>query len=321
MTRATDSFTSPHPTRRQFLQTGAAACASLAFLNTGTRAESLAAYAAAKGVKFKLSAPDWSLQKECQLDAVALSKEIGFPGVQISIGHARQGETITSLPLSSPALQKEYLAEAKRQGIAITSLCLEIMHVNGLKSDPLGEKWLAECIPIAKALGVKVILVPFFGKWAIKQQAEQDRVADIMRNVAPQAEKLGVILGLENTISAKENVAIMERSKSSAVKTYYDVGNSSKEGYNVVEEIRWLGKDRICEVHLKETPWEKYLGEGGIINFPAVIDALADLEFDQWAQLETSCPSKNIPADFKRNKQFVDELIGKRNRSGSAAKA
>lgn len=317
MTRSTNSFTSLPSTRRQFLQTGATACASLAFLQTGT----LAAYAAAKGVKFKLSAPDWSLNQECKLDAVGLSKQIGFPGVQISIGHPPKGETITSLPLSSAALQKQYLAEAKRQGIALTSLCLEIMHVNGLKSDPLGEKWLAECIPIAKALGVKVILVPFFGKWAIKQQAEQDRVADILRNVAPQAEKLGVILGLENTISAKENVAIMERSKSSAVKTYYDVGNSSKEGYNVVEEIRWLGKDRICEMHLKETPWEKYLGEGGIINFPAVIDALADIGFDQWAQLETSCPSKNIAADFKRNKQFVEDLIGKRNRSGSAAKA
>ncbi|MBS1787920.1 MAG: sugar phosphate isomerase/epimerase [Acidobacteria bacterium] len=301
-------------TRRTFLQSGAAALAL-------SRAESLAAYAAAKGVKFKLSAPDWSLQQECKLAAVGLSKQIGFPGVQISIGHAPRGETITQLPLGSPALQKQYLDEAKRQGIAITSLCLEIMHVNGLKSDPLGEKWLAECIPIAKALGVKVILVPFFGKWAIKQQAEQDRVADILRNVAPQAEKLGVILGLENTISARENVAIMERSKSAAVKTYYDVGNSSKEGFNVVEEIRWLGKSRICEVHLKETPWEKYLGEGNVINFPAVIDALADIGFDQWAQLETSCPSKNVAVDFKRNKQFIEDLISKRNRTGSAAKA
>lgn len=304
-------------TRRTFLQTGAAACASLAL----TQTESLAAYAAAKGVKFKLSAPDWSLQQECKLEAVALSKQIGFPGVQISIGHARRGETIMSLPLSSPALQKQYLDEAKKQGVAITSLCLEIMHTNGLKSDPLGEKWLAECIPIAKALGVRVILIPFFGRWAIKQKAEQDRVADILRNVAPAAEKLGVILGLENTISARENVAIMERSKSSAVKTYYDVGNSSKEGYNVVEEIRWLGKSRICEMHLKETPWEKYLGEGNVINFPAVIDVLADIGFDQWAQLETSCPSKNVAADFTRNKQFVEDLIGKRNRNGSAGKA
>ena len=62
-----------NPTRRTFLQTGAAALAL-------TSTEWLAAYAAAKGVKFKLSAPDWSLSQECKLDAVGLSKQIGFPG-------------------------------------------------------------------------------------------------------------------------------------------------------------------------------------------------------------------------------------------------
>ncbi len=303
--------------RRDFLQTSTAGLAATALLHQ----QSITAYAAAKGVKFKLAAPDWSLRKEGKLEAVALSKNIGFPGVQISIGHGPRGATISKLPLSDPALQKQYLDEAKKLNCKITSLCLEIMHVNGLKSDPLGEKWLAECIPIAKAMGVQVILVPFFGKWAIKEKAEQDRVADIMRNVAPSAEKLGVILGLEDTISARENVAIMERSKSSAVLTYYDVGNSSKEGYDVVEEIRWLGKSRICEMHLKETPWEKYLGEGKIINFPAVIDALADMGFDKWAQLETSCPSNNVEADFKRNLQYTRDLITKRNTKGSAAKA
>ncbi len=303
--------------RRDFLQAGAAGWLT----TTLPLHPAFTAYAAAKKARFKFSAPDWSLRKEAKLEAVALSKNIGFPGVQISIGHGARGETISQLPLSDPALQKQYLDEAKKQNIRITSLCLEIMHVNGLKSDPLGEKWLAECIPIAKAMGVQVILIPFFGKWAIKQKAEQERVADIMRNVAPQAEKLGVILGLEDTISARENVAIMERSKSSAVSTYYDVGNSSKEGYDVIEEIRWLGKSRICEVHLKETPWEKYLGEGKIINFPGVVDALADIGFDKWAQLETSCPSNNVEGDFGRNLKYIQELVGKRNKTGSATSA
>jgi L-ribulose-5-phosphate 3-epimerase len=124
---------------------------------------------------------------------------------------------------------------------------------------------------------------------------------------------------LEDTISARENVAIVERAKSPAVMTYYDVGNSAKEGYDVVEEIRWLGKSRICEVHLKEYPWEKYMGEG-TINFPGVIDALADIGFEKWAQFETSCPSNNVAADFARNRKYIQDLIAKRNKTGSATK-
>ena len=87
-----------------------------------------------------------------------------------------------------------------------------------------------------------MILLPFFGKWALQDRAEMDYVGDALREIAPAAEKAGVILGLEDTISARDNVRIMERSKSPAVLTYYDVGNSTQNGFNVVEEIRWLGR-------------------------------------------------------------------------------
>jgi sugar phosphate isomerase/epimerase len=56
------------------------------------------------------------------------------------------------------------------------------------------------------------------------------------------------------------------------VLNYYDVGNSTKGGFDVVEEIGWLGAARICEVHLKDNP--QYLGEGHI-DFKAVVAALA----------------------------------------------
>jgi L-ribulose-5-phosphate 3-epimerase len=270
-------------------------------LTAVTLAPQLFSYAANRGVKFKVGVTDWNLRQEAKVEAVALAKKLGFDGVQISIG---RGED--KLPLSNPELQKAYLQESKRVGLPLASLCLEILHRNGLKSDPLGQKWVAEAIPIAKALGVKVILLPFFGKWALQTQAEMDYVGDALREIAPQAEKAKIILGLEDTISAKDNVRIMERTKSPAVLTYYDVGNSTKGGFDVVEEIRWLGRQRICEVHLKDNP--NYLGKGKI-NFPAVIDALAEIGFDKWAQLETDSPSKSIEDDMAINLKFIRDLI------------
>ena len=67
---------------------------------------------------------------------------------------------------------------------------------------------------------------------------------------------------LENTISAEDNVRIMERSRSKAVLVYYDIGNSDSAGFNVTREIDWLGKKRICQMHFKDNP--QYLGEGKI---------------------------------------------------------
>jgi sugar phosphate isomerase/epimerase len=282
--------------RRRFLQEGAAATVSAALLH-----QQLIAYAVKQGVKFKVGVTDWNLRQTVKLESIALAKKIGFDGVQVSIGRQMQ--------LKDEALQKAFLAESKKVGFPIASLCLDILHVNGLKSDPLGQRWVAESIPIAKTMGVRVILLPFFGKWALQNQAEMDYVGDALREIAPAAEKAGIILGLEDTISARDNVRIMERSKSPAVLTYYDVGNSTQNGFNIIEEIRWLGRARICEVHLKDNP--NFMGQGKI-DFVAVVAALSDIGFDKWAHLECVSPTGSIENDMSANLKFIRDLIAKR---------
>jgi len=280
--------------RRAFI--GAGASAALAALP-------LPALASPK-VKFRIGATDWNLKQEGKIEAVSLAKQLGFDGVQVSIGRGTD-----KLPLSDPALQKSFLDESNRVGLKVESLCLDVLHRNYLKSDPLGQRWVADCIPIAKAMDVRVVLLPFFGKGALQTPAEMDKVGDILKEIAPSAEKSGVILGLEDTISARDNVRIMDRAQSPAVLTYYDVGNSTNNGFDVVKEIRWLGAARICEVHLKDNP--HYLGEG-TIDFKAVIDALADIGFSGWAQLETDSPA-SVDADMRRNLKFIRGLIAARD--------
>jgi sugar phosphate isomerase/epimerase len=251
--------------------------------------------------RFKVGVTDWNLKLENKPAAIALAKRLGFDGVQVSLGKGAD-----RLPLADPALQQAYLAESRRVGLPIASVCLEILHVSGLKKDPLAPRWVADSIPIAEALGVTVILLPFFGKQALGTPAEMDYVGDALRELAPAAEKAGVILGLEDTISARDNARIMERSKSPAVLTYYDVGNSTKNGFDVVEEIRWLGAARICEVHLKDNP--HFLGKG-TIDFPAVMAALAGIGFSKWAQLETDSPSGSVENDMATNLAYIRGLM------------
>ncbi len=286
-------------TRREFLRANAAGLTAAALARP-----SLVADAAGKGVKFKIGAPDWNLRLTAKPESVALAKKIGLDGVQISIGRQMQ--------LKDAALQKAFLDESKRLDLPLASLCLDILHVNGLKSDPLGARWTAEAIPIAKAMGIRVILLPFFGKWALQTEAEMDYVGDALREIAPAAEKAGVILGLEDTISARHNVRIMDRAKSPAVRTYYDVGNSTLNGFNILEEIRWLGRARICEVHLKDNP--NFLGQGKI-DFPAVIDALAEIGFDKWAHLECDSPTRSVENDMTANLKFIRGVIARKGKA------
>ena len=276
--------------RRTFLHTAAAGIASTAPL--------LAARA-----KLEIGVTDWNLGLTGKVEALALAKKLGFDGVQISLGRKIADN---KLPLASPELQARYLEQAKSLDIPINSTCLDILHTNYLKSDPLGKQWVIDSIPITRKLNAKIVLLPFFGRGALATPAEMDYVGDILRELAPQAEKAGVILALENTISAADNIRILDRARSKAVSVYYDTGNSANGGFDVPREIRQLGRKRICQFHFKDNP--HYLGEGKV-DMTAVLHAIAEIEYRGFANLETDSPSKSVEADMKRNLTFVRRLM------------
>lgn len=252
----------------------------------------------------KIGVTDWNLKQTGKVTAVALAAQLGFDGVQISLGRT---PIDGKLPLDDSAIQAEYMAAAKQHGIALDGTCLDILHVDHLKDSSHAQKWVADSIRITKKVNARVVLLPFFGKGQLLTRAEIDHVGDVLKELCPDAEKAGVVLGLEDTNSAADNVRIMERAGSPALKTYYDVGNSTEGGFEVVKEIRWLGGERICQIHLKDNP--HYLGEGKI-DFPAVMQAIHDIHFAGFANLETDCPSKSVENDMARNLKFVRALNG-----------
>ncbi|MPY88780.1 MAG: TIM barrel protein [Luteitalea sp.] len=282
-------------TRRTFLTSGAAAALAAAGMR---RSSPFSVHAAPSGAQFKVGVTDWNLRLAADPSSIELAKRLGFEGVQVSLATGKPRE-----PIGNDVLQ-QYLAESRRHDLSLVSTCLNILHGNYLKSDPIGPQRVAEGIAMTEQLGLEVMLLPFFGPGALDTRAETDRVGDILRELGPDAEKANVILGLENTISARENVRIIERAKSPAVLVYYDVGNSTNNGFDIIEEIRWLQRDRICEIHLKDNP--HFLGEGDI-DFTAVIGALAEIGFDGWGVLETSSPTDDLEADMARNLSFVRE--------------
>ena len=212
------------------------------------------------------------------------------------------------LPTDNPEVIARYLSLSKQYKIPIDGTCVDKLHDNGLKSDPLGPKWVLDSIRLTRALDTKVLLLPFFGRWALETQAEMEYVGDALRDLAPEATKAEVILGLEDTISAQDNVRIMERSRSASVRVYYDVGNSTKAGFDPVKEIGWLGRDRICQFHLKDNP--HYLGEGNI-QFAPIMRTIRDIRFSGFANLETDAPSKQLEADMRKNLTYIRGVLAR----------
>ncbi|MEW5900527.1 MAG: sugar phosphate isomerase/epimerase family protein, partial [Acidobacteriota bacterium] len=138
-------------------------------------------------------------------------------------------------------------------------------------------------IDIAATMKVGIILVPFFGKGDLRNDpGGTEAVVLNLRRLAPKAEKAGVILALESMLSAEDHLKIIGQVGSPAVRVYYDVGNSQDAGYDIIEEIRFLGK-HICEIHAKDT---KDLYGKGSMDFPAVRDAMESIGYAGWLVIE-----------------------------------
>jgi L-ribulose-5-phosphate 3-epimerase len=246
---------------------------------------------------------DTTLHFPTKVDAVATARRLGFDGLEVSIG--LEG-TDGRLPLTDPALQAEYLTALKTQNVPLASLYLNVLHVNCLKNDALARRRVADGIEITRRMHGRILMMVFFGKCALQGQADLDAVTGPLKDLAPDAARAGVILGFENTLSAQDNARVLDRVASDALKVFYDVGNSTNiGGFDVPSEIRWLGRDRICQFHLKD---KGYMGAGKV-DFPAVMQAIKDIGFRGYVVLETNSPSGSVEDDLQRNLKYTRRLI------------
>jgi sugar phosphate isomerase/epimerase len=241
-------------------------------------------YGAEGRARFSLGACDWSLGMRGRPEALDVGRRIGLDGVQVSMGTVDN-----DLQLRRPRVQQAYRDAAKAAGLRIGGVALDLMNQVPYKSDERTVQWVSDSIDVAEALGIGVVLLAFFEKGDLRQDAAgQAEVIRRLKDVAPRAESKKVILGIESWLSASEHMRILDAVGSPAVQVYYDVANATQMGYDPAAEIRQLGKARVCELHAKENGF--LLGRGRV-DFRKVRHALDDIGFSGWIQIEGAVPS------------------------------
>jgi len=116
-----------------------------------------------------------------------------------------------------------------------------------------------------------------------------------------------MLVGLESYLSAEDNLKVLERVGSPALRVYYDVGNSTDKGRDVLREIPLLGK-LICELHFKDANFR--LGQGRI-DFKKVRQALEKIDYSGWIHLESAVPN-GAAVDYAADYRFLRGIFTER---------
>jgi sugar phosphate isomerase/epimerase len=253
--------------------------------------------------QFKIGACDWSLRARQTPEAFAVAREIGLDGVEVSFS-----EPGSKFDLRDPAVRGQYQASARKHRQEIASLAMGVLNQVPYASDPRTEQWVSDVVDVMPRVGVTCCLLAFFGNGDIQgDRGKQDEVIRRLKKVAPRAETAGVVLGIESWMNADEHLRILDAVDSPAVKVYYDVANMTTRGYDVGREIRQLGKDRICQMHMKENG--QLLGRGKV-DFARVKEAVEDIGYHGWLILEgATVPDKSLIECYKINLAFLRELF------------
>ncbi|MPR34806.1 TIM barrel protein [Cytophagaceae bacterium SJW1-29] len=253
--------------------------------------------------RFRLGACDWSIGPRLNPQTFDIARKIGLQGLQVSYNTNKD-----EAGLSNPETLNAIREASTRTGIKIAGLAIGELNRVPYKSEARTEEWVWKSVDAAKALGASVILLAFFGNGELRDDpAGQKEVIERLKRVAPHAERQKITLGIESYLSARDHLKIIDAVGSKAIKVYYDSRNSADAGHDIYEEIPLLGKDLICELHMKENGFR--LGEG-TIDWPRVAMLLKKVGYQGWMQIEGATPQgADVVECYQHNRRYLETIF------------
>jgi sugar phosphate isomerase/epimerase len=292
-------------TRREFLKDATMASAAVMSTGAASTAAPKQSADAPNPRPLRVGMTDWNLGQRGDITKIALAREIGLDGIQVSVTYPTDGRTST---LRDSATQAAFRRAALENGVQICSLAIGSPGKSRLPlhTNPAAAILLAEAVEVAHNIGTNNILLPILGDSHIDMSnpAQVGSFVAMMKEVARYAERQDVVVALEDWISAEDNLRLLDAIGSDHVAVYYDPHNLvGRVQGDIYAEPKMLNR-RIDQVHVKngamrlETP-------GGKLEWPRMAQALHDIGYRGWYVLETPSPTKDIIADTRANIAYI----------------
>lgn len=267
----------------------------------------------AKGKKqrYKVAVIDLMILKRQKLSALPLAKEIGADGLEVDMGGLGDRPTFDN-KLADPAIRKQYLDKAKELNLEICSVAMTGFYSQSFAKRDGIEKTVGDCIETMKQMGIKTAFLPMGVQGDLVKNPElRPQIIKRLKSIAPMAEKAGVVIGIETALSAAEEVKLLDEVGSKAIQIYFNFSNVLEAGRDVNEELKILGKNRICQIHCtdKDGVW---LENNTRLDMKKVKATLDKMGWKGWLVIERSrdaAKPRDVIGNFGANTRFMKSIF------------
>ena len=296
-------MTSMH--RRHFISNAATATAGLAFAIPSIATNLNLVH------RYKIGVCDWMLLKRQRPGAITLAKEIGVDGLEVDMGSLGNRDTFEN-GLDSPAFRQQFQQLASENKIEFCSMAMSGFYAQSFAERPTYERMVGDCITTMTQLSISTAFLPLGVSGDLVKRPElRATIVQRLKVVGKLAEPANVVIGIETSLDASEEVQLLDEIGSQSIRSYFNFANALQHGRNLHHELRTLGKDRICQIHCTDEDGV-WLENNKRLDVPAVKKTLDELGWSGWLVMERSRDANNsgdVRGNFGANARYLRSVF------------
>jgi SSS family transporter len=261
--------------------------------------------------RYKVAVVDLMLLKRQKLGAFSLAKTVGADGVEVDMGGLGSRETFDNT-LAVDSIRREFLETAQADSLTICSLAMTGFYSQNFATRPTWQHNIGDCIETMKQMHVHIAFLPLGVNADPGKHPElRDSVIRRLKIAGKMAEEAGVIIGIETTLPAKDELKLLKAIGSPAVKSYFNFANALDAKRDLEKELQTLGAKNICQIHCTNTDGV-WLQNDTAIDMHKVKATLDDMGWSGWLVVERSRDANdvhNVKKNFGANTRYVKSIF------------
>ncbi len=264
-----------------------------------------------KEQRYKVAVCDWMILKRQKIGSFQLAKELNCDGVEIDMGSLGKREMFDN-KLRDPHFQQLFKEKSQEFDIEIASLAMSGFYGQSLVARDNYIDLVKDCLLSMKAMGVKVAFLPLGVACNLNVHPElRPEIVKRLKVIGDMAVQEGVVIGIETSLDAKGEVALLKEIDSKGIKIYFKFQNPLEAGRDLYKELKILGKDRICQIHCTDTDGVN-LPDNDRIDMKKIKKILDKMNWSGWLVVERSRDTSdvhNIKKNYGTNVNYLKSIF------------
>src|SRR5574344_369427 len=208
--------------------------------------------------------------------------------------------------------EEDFRHVADSLGIKVSSVAMSGFFAQNLITRNNYRDLITDCFRTMYYMNATVAFLPLGGCGTAWQTRgiQRDSLVNRLHTIGEMALQQGYTVGIRTSVSAKEDIRLLNEVKSEGIKIYYNFQDAADAHRDICKELKQLGAKRIIQIHASNTD-SVNLREDPDINLPKIKQTLDGMNWKGWLVIERSRDVKRVKEvkyNFSRNVAFLKEI-------------